>query len=183
LLIVGDGPGREALENYTHSRGLSHAITFTGEVSHDYIPHYIAAMDITVAPYIPNENFYFSPIKIFEYMARGKPVIAGSIGQVEEVITDGRTGMLFEPGNLDQLTAALVKLMRDAQLRQYLGEKAKAWVLKERTWDNNARQVAGIARELIEKHSAFSEERPFVSSPRFHAVPGVAGLHASRVSP
>jgi len=151
LLIVGDGPGRENLEKYAQANGLNGVVTFTGNVPYDDIPHYIAAMDIAVAPYIPHENFYYSPIKIFEYMIMGKPVVAGKIGQVEELITDGETGMLYEPGNIAQLAAALAKLAGDANLCRSLGAKAKAWVQQERTWDNNGRQVIGIASELLRK--------------------------------
>jgi glycosyltransferase involved in cell wall biosynthesis len=149
LLIVGDGPGREELEKYAYAHGLNGAVTFTGNVSYDDIPQYLAAMDIAVAPYVANENFYYSPIKIFEYMAMGKPVVAGSIGQVEEVIADGETGLLFEPGNISQLAAALAKLVDDSQLCRRLGEKARTWVLQERTWKNNARQVIAIANGLM----------------------------------
>jgi glycosyltransferase involved in cell wall biosynthesis len=148
LLIVGDGPGRETLEAYTRVNTLSNAVTFTGNVPYDDIPHYIAAMDITVAPYNPSENFYYSPMKIFEYMVMGKPVVAGRIGQVEEVIADGETGALFEPGNIAQLTAVLAQLTADAPRCHGLGARARAWVQQERTWKNNARRVIEIAREL-----------------------------------
>ena len=151
LLIVGDGPGRDELERYARNYQLNGAVTFTGNVSYDDIPNYIAAMDITVAPYKPYENFYYSPIKIFEYMIMGKPVVAGKIGQVEEIIVDHETGILFEPGNIQQLAAALAKLASDAPLCHRLGEKARTWVQQERTWENNARQVIEIARDLIEK--------------------------------
>jgi glycosyltransferase involved in cell wall biosynthesis len=156
LLIVGDGPGRAHLENYAQTHGLNGAVTFTGNVPYDDIPRYIAAMDIAVAPYIPSGNFYYSPIKIFEYMAMGKPVVGGRIGQVEEVIADGETGVLFEPGNSTALQAALAQLVSDSPLCRRLGENARAWVETERTWDNNARQVVEIARELIEKRSGIS---------------------------
>jgi len=151
LLIVGDGPGREELEQYTRHHGFAAAVTFTGNVPHDAIPDYIAAMDVTVAPYKPYENFYYSPIKIFEYMIMGKPVVAGKIGQVEEVISHNETGILFEPGNINELTAALLQLANDAPLCRRLGENARAWVQKERTWENNARQVMEIARVLSKK--------------------------------
>lgn len=151
LLIVGDGPEREALEKYAQNQGLNGAVTFTGNVPYDEVPQYLAAMDIAVAPYVPNENFYFSPIKIFEYMAMGKPVVAGSIGQVQELVGDGETGLLYELGSVAALAAALTKLVRDAPLCRRLGEKARAWVEKERTWENNARQVVEIADELIKK--------------------------------
>jgi glycosyltransferase involved in cell wall biosynthesis len=140
LLIVGDGPGREALEEYARVNDFKDVVTFTGSVSYDNIPYYISAMDITVAPYIHSENFYYSPIKLFEYMIMGKPVIAGRIGQVEEVIDNDGTGVLFEPGNIAQLTAVLAQLVADAPRCQRLGARAQAWVQQERTWDNNARR-------------------------------------------
>jgi len=149
LLIVGDGPGREELAQYAQNHGFAAAVTFTGNVPHDAIPDYIAAMDVTVAPYKPYENFYYSPIKIFEYMIMGKPVVAGRIGQVEEVIEHDETGILFAPGNINELTAALLKLANDVPLCHRLGENARAWVQKERTWENNARQVMETARALI----------------------------------
>lgn len=151
LLIVGDGPGRAELAQYAQNHGFQDAVTFTGNVPHDDIPSYIATMDITVAPYKPYENFYYSPIKIFEYMIMGKPVIAGRIGQVEEVIVDGETGVLFEPGNIRQLAATLLQLANDAPLCQRLGAKARAWVRQERTWENNAQQVIASAESLQRK--------------------------------
>jgi glycosyltransferase involved in cell wall biosynthesis len=154
LLIVGDGPGREQLEKTVQANGLKQVVTFTGNVPYDEVPHYLAAMDIAVAPYTPNEQFYYSPIKIFEYMAMAKPVVAGRIGQVEEVLRDGETGLLFDPGNLPQLTAALLELVHDASRCRRIGEQARAWVVRERTWDNNARKVVEIASELTKKRKA-----------------------------
>lgn len=151
LLIVGDGPERVRLEAYAQRHSLNGSVTFTGNVPYDDIPRYLAAMDIAVAPYTPHENFYYSPIKIFEYMAMGKPVVAGRIGQVEEVMANGEFGILFEPGNIAQLQAALAKLANDVPLCHRLGENARRWVEEERTWDNNARQVIEIARALLDK--------------------------------
>jgi glycosyltransferase involved in cell wall biosynthesis len=87
-------------------------------------------------------------------MMMGKPTVAGRIGQVEEVITDGETGVLFEPGNIAQLTAALAQLTTDTQLCHDLGARAQVWVQQERTWDNNARRVIDIARALARKSAA-----------------------------
>ncbi len=151
LLIVGDGPAREALEHYAAKYELAQFVTFTGNIPYEQVPEYVAAMDITVAPFKPHENFYYSPIKIFEYMVLGKPVVAGAIGQVQDLITEGETGLLYEPGNIVQLSAALATLANDAQLTRAMGDKAKAWVCRERTWENNARQVVEIAQRLAKK--------------------------------
>ncbi len=118
-------------------------------MQYDEIPAYISAMDVTVAPYTPNDLFYYSPIKIFEYMAMAKPVVAGRIGQVEELILDGETGVLFEPGDIGDLERALERLADDRPLCKRLGSRARDWVRKERTWDNNASQVIATAEELL----------------------------------
>lgn len=151
LLIVGDGPARAALEHYAAKYELASFVTFTGNVPYEQVPEYVAAMDVTVAPYTPHENFYYSPIKIFEYMVMGKPVIAGALGQVKDLVHDGETGLLFEPGNIMQLTAALATLAQDAVFTRTMGEKASVWVRRERTWENNARMVAEIAQRLMKK--------------------------------
>jgi glycosyltransferase involved in cell wall biosynthesis len=150
LLIVGDGPEREKLERQAEATGLRSDITFTGSVPYDEVPYYMAAMDVTVAPY-KGENFYQSPMPIFEYMAMGKPIVASSIGQVHEVIAHGETGVLYTPGNFAQLTAALAKLAGNALLCRQLGEKARAWVQRERRWENNVQEIVKIADELIKK--------------------------------
>ena len=106
-------------------------------------------MDITVAPYTPNENFYFSPIKIFEYMIANRPTVAGSIGQVSEVLVDGETGRLYEPGNVEELASVLTDLVNDPASRARIGDAGRVWVERERTWDRNAGHVLEIANELI----------------------------------
>jgi glycosyltransferase involved in cell wall biosynthesis len=157
LLIVGDGPEREKLERQAEATGLRNDMTFTGKISYDEVPHYIAAMNITVAPY-KDENFYQSPMPIFEYMAMGKPIVASSIGQVNEVIAHGETGVLYTPGNFAQLTAALAKLAGNVLLCRRLGENARAWIQKERRWENNAQQIVKIAGVLIKKRNNAGNE-------------------------
>ena len=147
-LIVGDGPARDELEAYVRDNGMQEHVTFTGKVPYREIPTFLAAMDIAVAPYTPNENFYFSPIKIFEYMMANRPTVAGSIGQVSEVLVDGETGRLYEPGNVDELAAVLTDLVNDPTARAHIGESGRAWVERERTWDRNAQHVIDIADQL-----------------------------------
>jgi glycosyltransferase involved in cell wall biosynthesis len=157
LLIVGDGPEREKLERQAEATGLRNDMIFTGKIPYDEVPHYIAAMDIAVAPY-KDENFYQSPMPIFEYMAMGKPIVASSIGQVQEVVAHGETGVLYTPGNFAQLTAALAKLAGNVLLCRRLGENARAWIQKERRWENNAQQIVKIAGVLIKKRNNAGNE-------------------------
>jgi glycosyltransferase involved in cell wall biosynthesis len=159
LLIVGDGPCRQDLEAYTQTHALGPVVTFTGNVPYEDIPQYIAAMDITVAPYIPSDNFYYSPLKMFEYMVMGKPVVAGRIGQVEEVLRHRETGMLFEPGDIAQLSAVLTELLGDSALCRRLGSQAKVWVQQERTWESNAQQVITTAQRLRQEYGLVATTR------------------------
>jgi glycosyltransferase involved in cell wall biosynthesis len=145
VLVVGDGPAGDALRGFVAEHGLARDVTFTGAVPYTEVPRMLAAMDVAVAPYGPHENFYFSPIKLFEYMVMGKAVVAGAIGQVAEVVQDGETGRLYAPGDVEALAGVLAELAADPASRERLGARARAWALRERTWDHNAARVLEIA--------------------------------------
>jgi len=134
LLIVGDGPAREELHRELASRDLLGRVRFTGAVTPEAIPGLLASMDVAVAPYPPLAHFYSSPIKVYEYMAAGLPIVASRIGQVGEIIQDGVTGLLVGPGDSASFTKALIRLQSDAQLREQLGAGARESV-SEHTWD------------------------------------------------
>ncbi|TMQ68935.1 MAG: glycosyltransferase family 4 protein [Candidatus Eisenbacteria bacterium] len=148
LLVVGDGPGRPALEDQARRLGLGEAVTLVGAVPHDQVPDHIAAMDVAVAPGDDDPGFYFSPIKIFEYMAMGKPVVAGAVPQLACLRADAEAAVLVEPGRADRLAEALERLVRDPGACGRIGAAARAWVMRERTWAGNARRVVEIAAAL-----------------------------------
>jgi glycosyltransferase involved in cell wall biosynthesis len=149
LLIIGDGPKRIELESQLQKSGLASQVIWTGNVSHADVPAYISAMDIAVAPYVAQDNFYYSPVKIFEYMAVEKPVVAGGIGQVNETIIHRETGLLYEPGNVIQLRNTLQELIASPALQERLGRAARGWVIRNRSWDGNARIVLNTAEEIL----------------------------------
>jgi len=145
LLIVGDGPLRAEIEGNLESRGLGGASHFTGAVNPEDVPGWIARMDVAVAPYPAMEGFYFSPLKLFEYMAAGRVVVASDIGQISGVLEDGVTGLLCAPGEPVSLAACLLKLESDPTLRRALGAAARARVLGRHTWSHVATQVLALA--------------------------------------
>lgn len=145
LLIVGDGPEREELVRDLAARGLSGSSHLCGAVPPADIPGWMASMDAAVAPYPPTESFYFSPLKIFEYMAAGLPVAASRIGQIEAIIRDGENGLLLPPGDVEALAAALERLCKDRAFRMRLGRAARATVLEEHTWDAVAGRILRLA--------------------------------------
>ncbi|MBE7384193.1 MAG: glycosyltransferase family 4 protein [Leptolyngbya sp. SIO1E4] len=149
LLIVGDGPQRDALVAELKQRGLQSVTCLTGAVSPEQIPGLLASMDVAVAPYPASSNFYFSPLKVVEYMAAGLPVVVSSRGQLLDLVTDGSTGLLCPPGDETALAIALEQLWQSPQLRQRLGQAARQYILAHHTWDAVAQQVLAIAQTPI----------------------------------
>lgn len=150
LLIVGDGPERTRLEAEIGALGLEDAVCFTGAVPPGEVPGLLASMDAAAAPYPDLTPFYFSPLKVFEYMAAGLPVVASQVGQLSSLIEDGWNGLLCPPENPAALAASLDRLRRDPGLRARLGQTARAAVLADHTWDSVARRslsLAGLTRE------------------------------------
>jgi glycosyltransferase involved in cell wall biosynthesis len=148
LLMVGDGPMRAALEDETRRLGLEGAVTFVGSVPHEEVPRYLAAMDVAVAPYPFLEEFYYSPLKLYEYMAAGRAIVASKIGQVGETVADGLTGLLYEPNDFEGLLECLRRMRKDERLRRELGKNARIACSKN-TWSENAARVLSWVDPLL----------------------------------
>ncbi len=155
LLLVGDGPLRPDYEEKVRKMNLQGAVTFAGGVAHEEVPRYLAAMDVAVAPYPAVKDFYYSPLKLFEYMAVGRAVVASRIGQVAEVVVDGVTGLLFEPGDRAGLVSCIRRLRSDAVLRSELETKASA-ACSEHTWNQNAARVVDWVTPRIKRRRVFA---------------------------
>jgi glycosyltransferase involved in cell wall biosynthesis len=145
FLVVGDGPERARLEEDLAGRDLRGAAHLTGSVAPAEIPGLLASMDVGVAPYPLLPGFYFSPLKVYEYMAAGLPVVASRIGQLAGLITHETDGLLCPPGDAAALAGALGRLYRRPTWRKQLGRAGRAAVLGEHTWDGVVRRIAGLA--------------------------------------
>jgi len=148
LLLVGDGPLRESLQEKIRQAGLEHEVTLAGKVTHQEVPLYLATMDVAVAPYPDLSKFYFSPLKLFEYMAAGRAIVASRLGQVAEVIVDGESGLLFKPGDVEDLVRCIRRLREDSRLRLALGKQA-SMTSRSYTWSKNASQVVAWVEALV----------------------------------
>ncbi|HEU5249032.1 MAG TPA: glycosyltransferase family 4 protein [Thermoanaerobaculia bacterium] len=145
LLVVGDGPERRTLDAEVSERGLAAFTRLTGPVDPEEVPRFLVSMDAAVAPYPSDASFYFSPLKVYEYMAAGLPVIASAVGQLADLLEEGRCGILCTPGDPAEFAEALVRLRRDPDLRRRLGRDARARVLRECTWDMVAERLLEAA--------------------------------------
>jgi glycosyltransferase involved in cell wall biosynthesis len=126
LLIVGDGVERSRLEQLTEKLNLKTRKRFVGEVAHSRVKEFLVLADVAVAPYpqLPMV-FYFSPLKVFEYMAAGKAIVASRVGQIADILTGGYDGILTGPGDMEALAAAIDRLILDIDLRHKLGNYAR----------------------------------------------------------
>jgi glycosyltransferase involved in cell wall biosynthesis len=145
LLIVGDGPERERLATFAQEEGLAHTVTFVGSVPHDEVPAYLSAADVAVATYHADTGRYFSPLKLFEYLAAGVPVVAAELGEIPHCIRGGRTGLLYAPGDAEALADGLAILIENRESALELGRQGREHVLRHHTWSANARTVAALA--------------------------------------
>lgn len=145
LILVGDGPARPAVEQQIGQMGLAKSVCITGYVAHEAIPDWLAMADVVVAPYpaLP-EELWFSPLKLFEYMAAGKAIVASQAGQIAEVIQHGHNGLLVRPGNISQLAEATLDLLDDPGQRMRLGQNARQQAVEQHSWAAYTRRLESV---------------------------------------
>ena len=119
-----------------------------GAVHPAEVPSFIRAMDVAVAPYPPQERFYFSPLKLLEYMATGRAVVASRIGQLAELIRDANTGLLVPPGDAAALAGAVRRLATDESLRRRLGAQAAVEARHAHTWAQRASEIVDLVQNV-----------------------------------
>ena len=150
LVLVGDGPDRPRLEEIASKQGLN-TVVFCGSVSHERMPDYLSLFDIALAPYPLLDFFYFSPLKVFEYMAMGIPTVASRQGQLATIFEHDKTGMLVEPGDLETAATFILKLLSSAETRCVMGQTACEAAHSKFGWGHNAKAYLGIIINLVKE--------------------------------
>lgn len=149
LLLVGDGPARAGLEKLAAECGVADRVTVTGVVQRASMADHVAAFDIALQPAV---TAYASPLKLFEYMAQARTIMAPASANICEILTDGEDALLFEENSASAFDGALSRLVEDNDLRLRLGAAARARLLRDdRTWSANASRVEAIAVDLVGK--------------------------------
>jgi glycosyltransferase involved in cell wall biosynthesis len=156
LVLAGDGPAMPALREIRESSpDLRERVVLCGPVPRGDIESALAAFDVAVQPAVTS---YACPMKILEYMAAGRAIVAPGSANVRELLTHGETALLC-PGDenpaAEDLAAAILALVRNPQMRNRLGEAARAHVFERGyLWEENARRVEELVAELRERPSA-----------------------------
>lgn len=152
LLVVGDGPAQDGLQKEAAALGVGGRVHFAGRIPHAEIPAYVANFDVALQS---RAVAYASPLKLFEYMAMARAVVAPDQPNLREVLTPDGDALLFDPDSEASFFAALQQLSRDASLRARLGAAARNTILlRDLTWAGNARRVEKLAMGQLGRESA-----------------------------
>ena len=148
LLIVGDGPARQTIEAHAAKLDISERVHITGVVGRDAIPDYVASFDIALQPAVVA---YASPLKLFEYMAMARPVIAPDTPNIREILTDQHDALLVGDSDAGRtLEQALDQMLEDPVMTAKLGEQAHRTLIERNlTWYGNAASVETVCKELL----------------------------------
>lgn len=140
-VLIGDGPEREPAQAEARAAGLDASITFTGALPHDLLPACLAAADIGVAPFDTAAHapltlaFYWSPLKVFEYMAAGLPVVAPDLPRLRQIVGAGEAGLLYDAASPRGLAEAIAALAQAGpERRAAIGAASRARAEREYSW-------------------------------------------------
>ena len=135
LLLVGDGDVRNRILDLSEKLGVVESIRITGRISHEMVRHYVALFDVAVSP---GTTFYASPMKIPEYMAMGKVVVAPDSENIRDMIADGETGILFRPDDAMSLSRSISKVITHPDLVEKIEKNGRAVIETKLNWKQNA---------------------------------------------
>ena len=150
LLIIGDGPERPHLEKLAIQLELSKAVRFLG--NRDDIPQLLGATDI----FLLTSRMEANPVSILEAMAAGKPVIAPRVGSIPEVVIDGETGYLTDPGDVSQVAESWLRLARHPEKAANMGETGRRRVVSRWSLDVMVEGYERLITELYETRTGQS---------------------------
>lgn len=161
-LIVGDGPERARLDAMVADLGLGDRVALTGAVPHDEVPAMYALIDVFVIPRMDERAARLvTPLKPYEAMALGKPLLVADLPALVEVAAPDERGLAFRAEDPRALADAAERFLDDPTLGPRLGAVAREWVLRERTWDMNGPRYLAVYEAARKAHL----ERRSVSLP------------------
>jgi glycosyltransferase involved in cell wall biosynthesis len=143
VLFIGDGILRPNIEKIIDEDGVRDNVIITGFMPLQVIPEYLAACDVLLSPCVNNDDtpFFNSPVKLFEYLAMGKPVIATEIGQQKDVIIDNVNGLVCPEKDPEALADTVLKFHNDKDLAMRLGAAARKDAEEKYDWKHHSQQI------------------------------------------
>jgi glycosyltransferase involved in cell wall biosynthesis len=172
FLLVGEGERFASVRRLVARAGLQARFVFTGRVPYERVPEYIAACDVSAAPYNPARHkkyghtghFIYDPLKLFEAMASGKPVVTLRASNIEAMFENGRELVMVPPGDASSLASALRALLTDPAQRARIGAAARQIIEQRYSWAAHTNQLRELFREMV--------QAPDSGEPELGATPG-----------
>jgi glycosyltransferase involved in cell wall biosynthesis len=144
--VAGDGPVKGQLQALASDLGVTNQVRFVGALDHDEVAGFLAAADVALAPYPDSSEFAFSPLKVYEYLAAGVPVVASSIGQLVPVLSR-EAAVLVTPGDAASLAAGVQAVLSDPSIAAR-ARADRSRVVAQHSWDERVERLDGILREV-----------------------------------
>lgn len=155
FMIVGDGYMAAQLKKISSQLGLDNVLIFAGAVPHELVPQYIAAADICVACFEENEvTLCKSPLKIVEYLASGKAIVANNVGEVPRMI--GGAGILTPPGDVHSLAEGILDILQNPDLKGNLEKLARKRAEEKYNWTVTAGNLLNAYEKAIQMNSVIA---------------------------
>jgi glycosyltransferase involved in cell wall biosynthesis len=149
LLMIGEGEQAAALLAQATQRGLSSWITWAGRVEYTRVPTWIGAMDVCVAPFCGDRG-ETSPVKLFDYLACGRPVVASAIPSVTALFSRANGVVLVQPDQIDALADAVLDLLARPDEAGRLGREGRVFVEQRYGWDAIVRTLRELVRQIVQ---------------------------------
>ena len=151
LVIVGDGAVRVDLEKKTRELRLVDQVKFVGQIPRDDVPAYTRGFDIGYSGQVPLSigAMYLSPLKLYEYMAMAKSVIASDLSDAQRLVVEGKTGYLFQPGNKDSLKGKLIEAFENKTRLADMGRQARKEIVNHHSWTSRVSSLIEAVENIL----------------------------------
>ncbi len=151
FVIVGEGNVKHELIALAERLEVAEHFRFTGRIPYEEVPDFINSSDVCIAPFIRrrNEVVGLSPLKLFEYLSCGKPVITTNIAGANDIVIASCAGIVVEPENPDELSGAVLTILQNDDLAHRMGMNGRAFILNGHSWESVAKRIGALCQTAL----------------------------------
>ena len=153
LLLIGNGQCFTSIKKKIIDKNLDCFVTQINYIPHTDVAEHIASFDYALMSYPNIDSFYFSPLKMFEYMAMSIPVVATNIGQIKKIIKNKETGVLVYPPTPENFESAIINMDENRQELERIGHNARKLMIEKYSWLQNARKILTICEQIVSRRT------------------------------